>query len=384
MQEEMFMFKKLGELLKETFQKWKQDRVPRLAAALSYYTIFSLPGLLLIVVAVAGFFLGQASVREDLLSQLASLVGDQGAEAVGTILENAGWDSDAGVFAVVVGLVTVVVGATGAFTQLQEALNTIWEVRVAPGAGIRRTFHKRVLSFSLILGIAFLLLVSLVISAALAGLGDYLEGLLPGATWLIEILNLVISFVVITVLFALMYKYLPDADIAWSDVFVGAVLTTFLFVVGKNALGIYLGRSSAASAYGAAGSLVLILLWIYYSAQILLFGAEFTQVYACKQGSRVVPDENAVALMERQQTREGMPNKEAVEEAARSQRGTAALLAQQARVEESFVVRPAPLALLPPTRGNLLRSLRRYLPAAAIFAGGLLLGFVLSSRDSEE
>ncbi len=378
------MLKKLWELLKGTFEEWKEDKVSRLAAALSYYTIFSLPGLLLIIVAVAGFFLGQESVREDLMSQVGSVVGDDGAEAIGTMLSNAGWDRDAGVVAVVVGIVTVIVAATGAFTQLQEALNTVWEVAPAPGAGILQTLQKRFLSFSLILGIAFLLLVSLVVSTALAGLGNFLEDMFPGAAWLIQILNVVISFAVITLLFALMYKYLPDAEIALKDVFIGAALTTLLFTVGKFALGFYLGRSSATSAYGAAGSLVLILLWIYYSAQIFLFGAEFTQVYARKHGSRVVPDEDAVRVTEAQRIQEGRPSEETVREAARSGQGAAALQAPPSRVEEGFLVQKTPLALPPPPRSGLLPTLRRVLPAAALFAGGLLLGFVLGPTDAEE
>ena len=378
------MLKNLWELLKGTFQEWKEDKVSRLAAALSYYTIFSLPGLLLIIVAVAGFFLGQESVREDLMSQAASVVGDQGAESIDTMLSNAGWDRDAGVVAIVIGIVTVIVAATGAFTQLQEAMNTVWEVAPAPGAGILQTLRKRVLSFSLILGIAFLLLVSLVISTALAGLGNFLEDMFPGAEWLVQILNAVISFAVITLLFALMYRYLPDAEIAWKDVFIGAALTTLLFTVGKFALGLYLGRSGATSAYGAAGSLVLILLWIYYSAQIFLFGAEFTQVYAQRHGSRVVPEEGAVRLTEEKRVQEGMPSQETLREAARSGQGAAALALQQTRVDEGFIVQEAPVALLPPPpRSGILTTLRRVLPAAALLAGGILIGFVLGPTEEE-
>lgn len=377
------MLEKLWELLRGTFQEWKEDKVSRLAAALSYYTIFSLPGLLLIVVAVAGFFLGQESVRQDLLSQVATLVGEQGAEAMDTMLSNAGWDRNAGIMAIVIGVATVIVAATGAFTQLQEAMNTVWEVRPAPSAGIGQTVRKRFLSFSLILGIAFLLLVSLVISTALAGLGNYLEGMFPAARWLMQVVNLIISYAVITVLFALMYMYLPDADVAWKDVFVGAALTTFLFVIGKFALGFYLGRSSAASAYGAAGSLVLLLLWIYYSAQIFLFGAEFTQVYARRFGSRIQPDQDAVSMTEAQRAQEGMLSKETEREAGRAGQSTAALLAQQAKAGEGFVVQQAPRALLPPPRQDVWRIVRRYLPAAALFAGGLLMGFVLSPGEDE-
>jgi membrane protein len=378
------VLKRLWELLKETFQEWKEDKVSRLAAALSYYTIFSLPGLLLVVVAVAGFFLGQESVREDLMAQVATLVGDQGADAVGTMLANAGWDRDAGILAIVVGLVTVIVAATGAFTQLQEALNTVWEVSPAPGAGIGHTLRKRFLSFSLILGIAFLLLVSLVVNAALSGLGSLLEGMFPGALWLVRILSAVISFAVITLLFALMYRYLPDAEVAWKDVFVGAVLTTFLFTVGQFALSVYLARSSAASAYGAAGSLVLILLWVYYSAQIFLFGAEFTQVYARHYGSRIVPDD-AVQVTEEQRSQEGMPSQETLQTAAHSKQAAAGLHPPvHTRVEEGFLVQQVPPALPPPPRSGLLPALRRILPVAALFGGGLLVGWVLGPTGSKQ
>jgi membrane protein len=379
------VFKKLWNLLKETFEEWKEDKVSRLAAALSYYTIFSLPGLLLIVVAVAGFFLGQEAVREDIISQVGTLVGDDGAEAVGTMLANAGWDRDAGILAVVIGLVTVIVAATGAFTQLQEALNTVWEVSPAPDAGIGHTLRKRFLSFSLILSIAFLLLVSLVVNAALSGLGNVLEGMFPGALWLVRILSAVISFAVVALLFALMYRYLPDAEVAWKDVFVGAALTTFLFTLGQFALGAYLARSGAASAYGAAGSLVLILLWVYYSAQIFLFGAEFTQVYARHYGSRIVPDEDAVRVTEEQRTQEGMPSQETLRGATRSKELAGALQAPvHTRVEEGLLVQKVPLALPPPPRSGLLPALRRILPAAALFAGGLLVGFILGPTDSDE
>lgn len=379
------MLKKLWELLKETFEEWKEDKASRLAAALSYYTIFSLPGLLLIVVAVAGFFWGQEAVREDLLSQVSALVGEQGAEAVGTMLDNAGWDTDASIVATIIGVVTLLLAATGAFGQLQEALNTVWEVAPAPGASVWQVVTKRVLSFSLILGIAFLLLVSLVISAALTGLGNYLETLLPNMIWLVQILNVVISFVVITLLFALMYRYLPDVEIAWKDVLVGAALTALLFTLGKFALGVYLGQSGAASAYGAAGSLVLILLWVYYSAQILFFGAEFTQVYAGRHGSRIRPEEDAVALSEEARAEQGMPREEMVEALAHGEQpAPAGIVTTGQRPAPTGVLASMPLALPPPPRpARLVMAVRRYVPAALLFAGGVVMGLFVGPSKPE-
>jgi membrane protein len=212
------------------------------------------------------------------------------------MLDNAGWSQSAGVWATVLGVVTLLVGATGAFAQLQQTLNIIWEVTPRPDRGIWAMIKDRLLSFSMVLGIAFLLLVSLVISTALQALSGAIQGLVPDALLVGRILSFVLSFGVITLLFALIFKYLPDAEVSWGDVWVGAAVTALLFAIGKFLLGLYLGRSGAASAYGAAGALVLILLWIYYSAQILGLGAEFTQVYGRQFGSRIVPAENAMRV----------------------------------------------------------------------------------------
>jgi hypothetical protein len=201
-----------------------------------------------------------------------------------------------------------VLGAAGFFGQLQDALNTVWEVTPKPGGGILDMIKGRFLSFTMVLGIGFLLLVSLLISTVLANLTNVVGNMLPGADLLAQIINFVVSFLVVTLLFAMIYKVLPDAVIAWSDVWVGAAITALLFNIGKFLLGLYLGSSSIASTYGAAGSLVVLLVWVYYSAQILLFGAEFTQVYAQRFGSRIVPADNAVAVTEAQRAQEGAPH----------------------------------------------------------------------------
>ncbi|MGD1910543.1 MAG: YihY/virulence factor BrkB family protein [Rivularia sp. (in: cyanobacteria)] len=280
-------------LLKQIFKEWQKDKASRLAAALAYYTVFSLAPLLIIAIAIAGSIFGEEAARGEIVGQIQGLVGQQGAEIIETAIENAN-QPDVSSFASIVSIIALLFGASGVFAQLQEALNTVWEVKAKPKQGIMNFVRKRFLSFSAVLGIGFLLLVSLLASAVLSALQNYMSGLLPGVDWLWQILNLAISFGVITLLFALMYKFLPDVKIRWNEVWVGAIITTILFIVGKFALGLYIGRGSFGSTYGAAGSLVVVLAWVYYSAQILFFGAEFTQVYARRFGSRIVPDKHAM------------------------------------------------------------------------------------------
>ncbi|HEY9878603.1 MAG TPA: YihY/virulence factor BrkB family protein [Leptolyngbyaceae cyanobacterium] len=284
--------KQTWRLLKEAFQEWQQDKASRLAAALAYYTVFSLAPLLILVIAIAGSIFGTESARDQLTGQIQGLVGPSGAEVVTSALENASQPgANQGAIASTVSIALLIFGASGVFVQLQDSLNTIWNVEPKPGQGIGYFIQKRLLSFSMILVIGFLLLVSLVVSTALAALSGFLDHWLAGLSWLI---NFAISISLVTLLFAAIFKYLPDAKIRWKDVIVGALITALLFNLGKYLLGLYLGNSSFASTYGAAGSLVVLLAWIYYSAQILFFGAEFTQVYARRFGSRIVPDKHAV------------------------------------------------------------------------------------------
>jgi membrane protein len=255
-----------------------EDKAPRLAAALSYYTAFSLPPLLVAVIGVAGIVYGADQVREKIMSQVAGLVGTDSAATLSEAVVSAQQSTGSG-GALILGIATLLIGATGAFGQLQEALNTIWEVEPKKGQGIWRLLRSRLLSFGTIIGTGFLLLVSLTVSAAIGALVDTASGI----DWLapyIAALDVVASLIVITCLFALIFKLLPDTKIQWRDVWVGAALTAGLFVVGKFAIGFYLGVSDVGSAYGAAGSVIVILVWIYYSALILFFGAEFTQVWA--------------------------------------------------------------------------------------------------------
>lgn len=284
--------KTIWKLIGETFTRWNDDKAPRLGAALSYYTLFSLAPILIIVISLAGIIFGREAVQGQLIHQLSGLVGQTSAEMIQEIVRNSSKPA-ASVVATIVGIATLLVGATGVLVELQDALNTIWGVKPKPGRGIMGMLKDRLLSFALILGVGFLLLVSLVISAGLAALSNFLHGL-PGITALWSALSFVISFGVITVLFMMIYKVLPDVKIAWSDVWVGAAVTSLLFTLGKFLIGLYLGQSGFSSTYGAAGSIVILLVWVYYSSQLIFFGAEFTQVYANYFGTRVVPDNNAI------------------------------------------------------------------------------------------
>ncbi|MBI3942837.1 MAG: YihY/virulence factor BrkB family protein [Chloroflexi bacterium] len=299
--------KTFGTLLKDTFNAWNEDKAPRLAAALAYYTIFSMAPLLIIVIAIAGLVFGEAAVRGQIVGQIQGLVGEEGAQLIQTMIENAG-EKNSGIFATIIGVVTLVLGAMGVFGQLQDALNTIWEVAPKPGGGIKDILGNRLLSFAMVLSIGFLLLVSLVVSAGLAALGKFATNVSPGFSIGLQVVNLLVSFAVTTVLFAGIYKFLPDAKIDWEDVWIGAAITSLLFTVGRFLIGLYLGYSSAASAYGAAGSLVIVLLWIYYSAQILLLGAEFTQVYASRYGKQTEPAEHAINLTAEMRVHQGIPS----------------------------------------------------------------------------
>lgn len=282
----------LWHLIKEAAADWSHDRAPRLGAALAYYTVFSLVPFLVVVIALIGLVFGQEAAQSAILSHIATLVGDQSAAAIKDMIQRADQPST-GLVATGLAVVTLLFGASGVFGQLQDALNTVWGVEPKEGRGVWGFIQDRFLSFVAVLGTGFLLLVSLILSSALAAFGKWFSGLLPFPEALLHLFNFGLSFVVVTGLFALIFKVLPDAKVAWRDVWVGALLTSALFTIGKYALGLYLGKSNVASAYGAAGSLVLILLWVYYSAQILLYGAEFTQVYANRLGERIVPAPNA-------------------------------------------------------------------------------------------
>ncbi|RKG71989.1 YihY/virulence factor BrkB family protein [Corallococcus exercitus] len=272
-------------LLKQTLSEWLDDNVPAQAAALAYYTLFSVAPMLIIAIAVAGLVFGQEAAQGEIQNQLRSLIGDAGAKVVEDLVASASKPSS-GILATVVGVLVSAFAATGVFVQLQDSLNTIWKVKKKPMNGLLAFVRQRLLSFAMVLGIGFLLLVSLVLSAALAAAGTFLMGLMPGWETVLQLVNLAIAFTVTTVLFAMIYKVLPDTRVAWKDVWLGAAVTSFLFSLGKLGIGLYLGKSSVSSSYGAAGSFAVLLLWVYYSSQLLFLGAEFTQVYSRWHGSR--------------------------------------------------------------------------------------------------
>ncbi len=282
------MLDPLVALLREVFAKWRRDDAPSLGAALAYYTIFSMAPLLVLVIAIAGLLLGRAAAQGEIVGQIAGLVGPGSAKAIEEMITRASRPTS-GIVATVVSLVTMAAGASGVFGQLQHSLNRVWNAGPTAG-GLRGQVHRRAAAFGMILGIGFLLLVSLVLSAALAAVHDLIATHLPLLGRVLPVLNFALSFAVITALFAMIFKVLPDVAMHWRDVWLGAAVTALLFTVGKTLIAIYLGRAGATSVYGAAGSLVLVLLWVYYSAQILFMGAEFTEVYSRRYGSRRAPD----------------------------------------------------------------------------------------------
>lgn len=288
----------LLQVLKETAVAWDEDNVARLAASLAYYTLLSIAPLIILAVAVAGLAFGQDAARQHIGGELAGVVGGGAATAIQSIAQNA-HTPGTGILSIVVGVVVLLFGASGVFGELQSALNTVWDVAPKPGRGIWGIVKDRFFSFTLVVGVAFLLLVSLVVSAALTWVGQVFSSALPGGATVWQALNFCISVLVVTALFALMFKTLPDVRIAWRDVWVGAAVTAALFTLGKFLLGLYLGSAGVASAYGAAGSIVALVIWVYYSSQVLLIGAEFTEVYARRRGSRITPDDRAVAVQPR-------------------------------------------------------------------------------------
>ena len=276
-------FRHILSLFKQTFAEWSDDKAPRLGAALAYYTVFSIAPLLLIAILIAGLVFDNAEAQ--ITGQVQSMIGEQGASAIRSMIEAANKPMQS-IVATVLALGTLLFGAAGVFIQLKDALNTIWEVPEKKGGGVWAFLRKYFLSFSMVLGVGFLLLVTLVIEAGLAIVGEMLESRFEGLDVIMQVAGVAFSFLVVTFVFAMLFKFLPDVKVSWKDVWIGALLTAGLFVVGKVGLGLYLGKAGAASAYGAAGSLALVLLWVYYSAQILFFGAEFTQVYSQHHGSR--------------------------------------------------------------------------------------------------
>lgn len=282
-------------LLKETVSLWLEHKAFRLSAALAYYALFSLGPLLVIFIGISGLMLDEQNVRQHLMQEMQALVGQTGADTIQSMVQS--FNSEKGnILSTLLGGLMLLFGAGGVFGQLKDALNTIWEVKPKPDLGIMAFVRDRFLSFTMVLGTGFLLLISLVVTTLLTAFNKRLETLLvlPATAWMI--IGFLISLGVISALFAMFFKYLPDAKIAWRDVITGAIVTALLFNLGKFALGFYLGRASTVSSYGAAGAVVVILLWVYYGSLILLFGAEFTRAYARMRGHRIVPNAHSMRV----------------------------------------------------------------------------------------
>src|SRR5438477_1197084 len=285
------------DLLKQTAQEWLQDKAPQLGAALAYYTVFSLAPLILVLLAIVGVLFRDdpAGARDKISQQMSYFLDPSAVQVVQNIAQKAS-QPDKSTIATFIGVALALFGASGVFGQLQDALNTIWGVKAKPGLGIWGFLRARFLSFAMVAGICFLLLVSLAIEALLKGFSHYVQSVLPGGIVIAVTVYLVFDFAVVVLLFAMIFKFLPDVKIQWRDVWIGAVMTAILFGLGKWLLGFYLGSGAASSAYGAASSLITLLLWVYYSSQILLFGAEFTQVHAAQAGRAFRPREYAVRV----------------------------------------------------------------------------------------
>ena len=274
-------------LFKEAWTEFANDKAQRLGAALAYYTIFSIAPLMLIAIRIASIVFRDAQAK--MTAEMHSVMGPAVANSLTELLANAK-NPKGGAIATIVGIATLLLGAAGVFGQLKDALNTIWNVETKPVAGVIPFIKERFLSMAMVMGIGFLLLVSLIFDTALAMMGKWISARIPGGESLLHIAGLLVSFALITVLFAMIFRYLPDTRVEWRDVWLGAAFTSFLFALGKFALGLYLGKGAVGSTYGAAGSLVIILVWVYWSAQILFFGAEFTQVYARRHGSKAAAE----------------------------------------------------------------------------------------------
>lgn len=302
-------------LLTETYREWRDDRVTRLGAALAYYTIFSIAPLLVIAVALAGAIWGKAAVNEQLAVQLESLVGRQTALAIQDMITGISY-SRGGAVATYVSLGALAFGASGVVVAIKDAMNTIWGVMEAPGRGWWPTVRDRLVSLAVVLSVGFLLLVSLVLTAVLELLSDYAVQWLPFSVPVARFIHLAVAACVVTLLFAMIFKLLPDVQIAWRDVWFGAIITTVLFMTGKELIGLYLGRVSTGSAYGAVGSIGVVLLWAYYSSQILLLGAEFTQVYTRRTGARIEPKAGAIRVTDALREQETQRQKEGRQKAS--------------------------------------------------------------------
>ena len=331
-------------LLKQTFKEFGDDKVLRLSAAMAYYAIFSIGPLLVLVVGLAGLVFGEETVKRQVTQELQNMVGGKSAHLVETMM-SAQKHGDS-LIATIVGGVGLLLGAAGVFGQLQDALNTIWEVKAKPGTGIWGFIRQRFLSMGMVLGLGFLLLVSMALSAFVNAFAGYISAMISMPKWVVPTFNFIFMFGIITVLFAAIFKVLPDVKVRWRHVWIGAVVTSLLFVLGKFALGLYLGREGATSVYGAGAAFVLILLYIYYSSVILFFGAEFTQVYA-RAHEPVQPTKYAVPVKEEERAQEGMEAGSRRKQSGQSRDGGKQTRAQPAHGAPAYATKSNPTPVWP-------------------------------------
>jgi membrane protein len=295
-------------VIKESFSEWSKDNASRLSASLAFYTIFSLAPILVIIVTVAGFVLGSQERAQKLIEQAGQFAGPQIAGMLQSIAQHAQQQVSSGFIAGIISIIVIIFGASVVFYELRQSLNIIWEVERKPGGGVMDFIKTRLLSFFILFIIGVLLFIMFAASVGLEALSSSLEGIIPASGYVIPVVNSLVFFGIGIVLFASLFKTLPDADIAWGDVWVGAVVTSALFTIGKFGIGFYLSKSTLASPYGAAGSLVILLAFIYYSAQIFFIGAEFTQVYANRYGSKIRPSEHGRAMPQEEPSEEDQPS----------------------------------------------------------------------------
>ncbi|RYD24177.1 MAG: YihY/virulence factor BrkB family protein [Verrucomicrobiaceae bacterium] len=350
------------DILRRSFADWMEDKALRLSAALAYYSIFSIAPLLVIAIGIAGLAFDREAVSGQLYGELRNYVGAQSAEALQSMVQSASKPAQS-TLAAVIGFVTLLFGASGVFGQLKDALNTIWEVEPKPGTGFMSFLREKILNFGMVLVIGFLLLVSLALSAAIAGLNHRLDELLnlPAFVW--AAIAFVISLSIVATLFAMIFKVMPDVKVGWRDVWIGAIITAVLFEIGKTGLSWYLGREGTASAYGAAGSVILLLLWVYYTSCILLFGAEFTQVYADANGRFIAPADRAQPVSGEERAQQGLGSGNSTPQEA----GTIPLVVDESVSQRAATAHQQPMMT----------------PLALAFATGIGLGVaILATRRS--
>jgi membrane protein len=306
-----FSIKSIPGLFKSAFKGFSEDKVPKLSASLAYYTVFSLGPLLIVIIFLCSIFLKQEAIEGSIYTQINGFIGSNAAAQIQEIVKNASF-SGKGTMAGIIGVITLIIGATGVFAEIQDSINSIWGLKPKPKAGMMKLIKDRLLSFGMIGSLGFLLLVSLAITAVVETIGNRLKDQFPDVTVVVfYIVNLILTIGITSLLFAVIFKVLPDAKIKWKDVWAGAITTALLFMLGKFAISFYISKSDVGSTYGAAGSLVILLLWIYYSSIILYFGAEFTKAYAMKFGSAIHPSKYAV-VVERKEIEKG---KESIQQA---------------------------------------------------------------------